>query len=50
MPGFDLVPVPETKGEYEYGLLRPGLFRSIVEKFAELRCQHRTTSTSRDEA
>ena len=36
-PGFDLAPVPGTKGKYEYGLLPPGLFRAIIGKFAELR-------------
>ena len=49
-PGFDLAPVPGTKGKYEYGLLPPGLFRTIIGKFAELRRQGRTIQTSRDEA
>lgn len=49
-PGFDLVPVPGTTGEYKYGLLPPRLFRTIIEKFAELRRQRRITSTPRDEA
>jgi hypothetical protein len=49
-PGFDLVPVPCTKGKYEYGLLPPGLFRMIIEKFAELLRQRRIIPTPRDEA
>jgi hypothetical protein len=49
-PGFDLLPVPGTKGKYEYGLLPPGLFRTIIGKFAELRRQGRIALTPRDEA
>jgi hypothetical protein len=48
-PGFDLVPVPGTAGKYEYGLLPPGLFRTIIEKFTALRRQRPITPTSRDE-
>ena len=33
-PGPDLCPVPPTKeGRFDYGLLPPGLFRSIRERF-----------------
>jgi PemK-like, MazF-like toxin of type II toxin-antitoxin system len=49
-PGFDLALVPGTKGKYDYGLLPPGLFRTIIGKFAELRRQGRIVPTPRDEA
>jgi hypothetical protein len=49
-PGFDLAPVPGTNRQSEYGRLPPGLFRTIIERFAELRRQHRIIPTIRDEA
>lgn len=49
-PGFDLATVPGSKERYDYGLLPPGLFRKIIEKFGELRRQNRVAPTPRDEA
>ena len=34
-PGYDLRPIPDKDGRYDYGLLPPKFFESIVKKFAK---------------
>lgn len=48
-PGFDLAPVPGSKGRYHYGFLPPLFYRKLIEKFSELRRQKRAVLTSRDD-
>lgn len=48
-PGYDLRPIPDKDGRYDYGLLPPKLFESIVEKFAELRKERELAHTVRDD-
>jgi hypothetical protein len=48
-PGFDLRPIPGQVGRYDYGLLAPRLFESIIRKFSELRRRGHATRTSRDD-
>ncbi len=48
-PGYDLRQTPEQEGRYDYGLLPPRLFETIVQRFKELRQAGRLTETSRDD-
>lgn len=48
-PGYDLRQIPDQAGRYDYGLLPPKLFETIVRRFRELRLARRTTETSRDD-
>lgn len=36
-PGFDLHPVPGNQGRFAYGLLPPGFYRRLIERFLQLR-------------
>jgi hypothetical protein len=49
-PGYDLRPIPNRNGRYEYGLLPPKLFAVLVRKFKELRRAGKGAQTSRDDA
>jgi hypothetical protein len=48
-PGYDLRPAPGQKDRYHYGFLPPALFKTLIDKFAELRRQGQTAHTSRDD-
>lgn len=48
-PGYDLRQIPGQAGRYDYGLLPPRFFETIVKRFAELRQRRRITETSRDD-
>jgi hypothetical protein len=48
-PGHDLRPIPDKGGRYDYGLLSPKFFESIVKKFSELRKERELAHTSRDD-
>lgn len=48
-PGYDLRPIADKGGRYDYGLLPPKFFESIVKKFAELRKERELAHTSRDD-
>lgn len=48
-PGFDLSPVPGNAGRYDYGLLPPRLFQTVIEKFTELRKRRPIPPTLRDD-
>lgn len=47
-PGFDLRAAKDRDGRIDYGFLPPKLFASLIEKFSELDCQGKVSSTSRD--
>jgi len=47
-PGYDLRQIPGQAGRYNYGLLPPRFFESIVKRFAELRKGGQIAETSRD--
>ncbi len=48
-PGYDLRQVPEQEGRYEYGLLPPRFFETIVQRFTELRQAETFAVTSHDD-
>ena len=50
-PGFDLRPVPGQRDQYQYdyGFLPPALFRSVIQKFTELRRRGQAGGVERDE-
>lgn len=48
-PGYDLRPIPDKADRYDYGLLPPKFFESIVKKFSELRRERGLAHTSRDD-
>lgn len=48
-PGYDLRQIPGQAGRYDYGLLPPRFFETIVKRFAELRQRGRIAATSRDD-
>ena len=48
-PGYDLRQISEQPGRYDYGLLPPRFFETIVKRFAELRRGGRISETSRDD-
>lgn len=48
-PGYDLRPIPDKDDRYDYGLLPPKFFESIVKKFSELRRERGLAHTSRDD-
>jgi hypothetical protein len=48
-PGFDLRPVPNMPGHYDYGLLPPSLYKTIVTRILELRREGKVFVSSRDE-
>lgn len=47
-PGYDLRPVPRSRGRYDYGLLPPALFRQIVTRFAKLWASGQARAVPRD--
>lgn len=48
-PGYDLRPIPRQPGRYDYGLLPPKFFETIITRFAELRRDGQIAETSRDD-
>jgi hypothetical protein len=48
-PGYDLRPIPDKGGRYDYGLLPPKFFETIVKRFSELRKERELAHTSRDD-
>jgi hypothetical protein len=48
-PGYDLRQIPDQAGCYAYGLLPPRFFKTIVERFSELRQAETIAETSRDD-
>lgn len=48
-PGYDLRQIPQRGGRYDYGLLPPKFFDTIVQRFTALRQAGRIAGTSRDE-
>jgi hypothetical protein len=44
-----LPPIANKGGRYDFGLLPPKFFESIVKKFAELRKDRELAQTSRDD-
>jgi hypothetical protein len=48
-PGFDLRPVPNRTGRYDYGFLPPALYKVIVTRVLELRRENRIFKSLRDE-
>lgn len=48
-PGYDLRPIPDKGDRYDYGLLPPQFFESIVKKLSELRRKRKLAHTSRDD-
>lgn len=47
-PGFDLRPVKDRSGRYEYGFLPPVLFQRVITKMLALRREGRAVFSSRD--
>jgi hypothetical protein len=48
-PGYDLRQIPGQAGRYDYGLLPPRFFESIIKRFVELRKGGQIVETSRDD-
>jgi hypothetical protein len=48
-PGYDLRPVPEKPGRYDYGLLPPSFYTQIVSRALELRREGRVFTSPRSE-
>ncbi len=48
-PGYDLRQIPRQPGKYDYGLLPPEFFETIITRFAELRRDGQLAETSRDD-
>lgn len=47
-PGFDLRPIPGSRGQYHHGFLPPGLFRVVAERIAALKRGGQGRTTWRD--
>ena len=48
-PGYDLRQISGQAGRYDYGLLPPRFFESIIKRFVELRKGGQIAETSRDD-
>ncbi len=48
-PGYDLRPIPRQPDKYDYGLLPPEFFETIITRFVELRRDGQLAETSRDD-
>ena len=48
-PGYDLRRISEQADRYDYGLLPPRFFATVVKRFAELRQGEHIDETSRDD-
>ena len=48
-PGYDLRQISGHADRYDYGLLPPRFFETLVHRFAELRRDGRIVKTSRDD-
>jgi hypothetical protein len=47
-PGYDLRPIPGTRGRYDYGFLPPRLFAALVERFKAVWQIGQASISSRD--
>lgn len=47
-PGYDLKPIPGSKGKFDYGFLPPRLFDTIVKRFVMLWTEGRGKAVSRN--
>lgn len=47
-PGFDLRLISPSRPEHVYGLLPPAFFDLLVQKFKQLRAEHKVGAVSRD--
>lgn len=48
-PGFDLYPIAEKPGRYDYGFLPPNFLKKIIGRALELKREGRVLSSQRDE-